>query len=89
MDRVYNRIFYGNRYGDVSTIAFDHIALLFIILALSVMTDLEQSYSYATSEPYYLLALAAFSLETKLSAPTLASIQTLVCLIYPPHDSIT
>jgi hypothetical protein len=79
MDRVYDRIFYSNRYGDISNVPFDHVALLFIILALSVLTDLDRPFNYADAEPYYLLSLAAFSLESHLTAPTLASIQSLVC----------
>lgn len=78
MTRVYDRLFYGSRYSDVSAVPFDHVSLLFIVLALSVLADLKQSFTSDDSDPYFFLALAAFSLESRLTAPTLASIQALV-----------
>ncbi|KAF8590473.1 hypothetical protein K439DRAFT_91293 [Ramaria rubella] len=77
MARVYDRILYSNRFGDISDVPFDHVAIFFIILALSVLADVDQPFNYQTSEPYYVLSLASFSMEPRLAAPTLAAIQSL------------
>lgn len=66
--------------GSYDTVSAHHLAILFLILAIGTLLDLEREAHSPEAMQFYHYGRAALSIDCVLEEQTIAGIQAMVCL---------
>lgn len=76
---VFSRIYDQTMAADQDPTDSHRLAVLYMVLALGVLMDLQQPYMSLEATQYYQVARAALSLDSILEHQSIPALQALVC----------